>query len=540
MERQMNKRRVQVIQPTIHAGIRNAQFAPVVRQRVAAYARVSTEHEEQQTSYEAQVDYYTRKIKDRSDWQFVEVYTDKGITGTNTKKREGFNRMVRDALDGKIDLILTKSVSRFARNTVDTLTTIRKLKERGVAVFFEEQAINTMDGKGELLITIMSSIAQEESRSISDNVTWGKRKRFADGKISMGYKRFLGYEKGEDGLPKIVEEEAKVVRYIYREFLAGKTSAHIARALTQAGIPTPGGKAEWQPSTILSILQNEKYKGAALLQKSFTVDFLEKRMKVNEGEVPQYYIEHSHEPIIDPIEHERVQLEIERRKSFDRRYCSAHLFSSRVFCGDCGGFYGRKVWHSTDAYKTFIWRCNNKYKTGSRCTTPHVTEEKLKQVFVSAFNQRMDIKAETLEACRTAMAAICDVGALDAEVQTVTDEIAVLVELSKQLLDEYSHHAQNHEAYQHKHAALVEKYEAADARLKALQSERSRRIDMRKNIEWFMEAFANAKGLFSAFDEALFFAVTDVITVYHDGNMVVRFRDGVEVEIAEDKPAKRK
>ena len=307
MERQMNKRRVQVIQPTIHAGIRNAQFAPVVRQRVAAYARVSTEHEEQQTSYEAQVDYYTRKIKDRSDWQFVEVYTDKGITGTNTKKREGFNRMVRDALDGKIDLILTKSVSRFARNTVDTLTTIRKLKERGVAVFFEEQAINTMDGKGELLITIMSSIAQEESRSISDNVTWGKRKRFADGKISMGYKRFLGYEKGEDGLPKIVEEEAKVVRYIYREFLAGKTSAHIARALTQAGIPTPGGKAEWQPSTILSILQNEKYKGAALLQKSFTVDFLEKCMKVNEGEVPQYYIEHSHEPIIDPIEHERAQ-----------------------------------------------------------------------------------------------------------------------------------------------------------------------------------------------------------------------------------------
>ena len=216
------------------------------------------------------------------------------------------------------------------------------------------------------------------------------------------------------------------------------------------------------------------------------------------------------------------------------------MFSSRVFCGDCGGFYGRKVWHSTDAYKTFIWRCNNKYKTGSRCTTPHVTEEKLKQVFVSAFNQRMDIKAETLEACRTAMAAICDVGALDAEVQTVTDEIAVLVELSKQLLDEYSHHAQNHEAYQHKHAALVEKYEAADARLKALQSERSRRIDMRKNIEWFMEAFANAKGLLSAFDEALFFAVTDVITVYHDGNMVVRFRDGVEVEIAEDKPAKRK
>ena len=200
MQRQVTKRQVQVIQPTIRTGFINAALAPVVKQRVAAYARVSTEHEEQQSSYEAQVDYYTRKITERFDWTFVEVYTDKGISGTNTKKREGFNRMIKDALDGNIDLILTKSVSRFARNTVDTLITIRKLKDRGVAVYFEEQNINTLDGKGELLITIMSSIAQEESRSISDNVTWGQRKRFADGKVSVGYKQFLGFEKGEDGL----------------------------------------------------------------------------------------------------------------------------------------------------------------------------------------------------------------------------------------------------------------------------------------------------------------------------------------------------
>mgnify|MGYP004704452769 CR=1 FL=1 len=206
MQRQVTKRQVQVIQPTIRTGFINAALAPVVKQRVAAYARVSTEHEEQQSSYEAQVDYYTRKIAERSDWTFVEVYTDKGISGTNTKKREGFNRMIKDALDGNIDLILTKSVSRFARNTVDTLITIRKLKDRGVAVYFEEQNINTLDGKGELLITIMSSIAQEESRSISDNVTWGQRKRFADGKVSVGYKQFLGFEKGEDGLPKVVED----------------------------------------------------------------------------------------------------------------------------------------------------------------------------------------------------------------------------------------------------------------------------------------------------------------------------------------------
>lgn len=377
MQRQVTKRQVQVIQPTLHAGIHQSTLTPVVKKRVAAYARVSTEHEEQQSSYEAQVDYYTRKITERSDWVFVEVYTDKGISGTNTKKREGFNRMIRDALDGKIDLILTKSVSRFARNTVDTLTTIRKLKDRGVAVYFEEQSIDTLDGKGELLITIMSSIAQEESRSISDNVTWGQRKRFADGKVSLGYKQFLGFEKGEDGLPKVVEEEARIVRYIYRSFMMGKTGSHIARALTEAGIPTPGGKKQWQASTIMSILQNEKYKGAALLQKSFTVDFLEKRMKVNEGEVPQYYIEHSHEAIIDPLEHDRVQLEISRRKALDRHYSSAHLFSSKVICGECGGFFGRKVWHSTDAYKNYIWQCNEKYRQKQKCGTPHFQEEEL-------------------------------------------------------------------------------------------------------------------------------------------------------------------
>ncbi len=533
MQRQVTKRQVQVIQPTINTGFMQAPLVPVVKKRVAAYARVSTEHEEQQTSYEAQVDYYTKKIKERTDWLFVEVYTDKGITGTNTKRREGFNRMVQDALDGKIDLILTKSVSRFARNTVDTLTTIRKLKERGVAVYFEEQSINTLDGKGELLITIMSSIAQEESRSISDNVTWGQRKRFADGKVSVGYKHFLGYEKGEDGLPQIVEEEAKIVRYIYREFLLGKTGSYIAKTLTQAGIPTPAGKSEWQASTVMSILQNEKYKGAALLQKQFTIDFLEKKMKVNEGEVPQYYIEHSHEPIIDPVDHDRVQLEIGRRKKLDRRYSSAHLFSARVICGDCGGFYGRKLWHSNDVYRTFIWQCNDKYKKDHRCKTPHLTEEKLKEAFVEALNQRMEIKEETLAACRLGIDAICDLAELEAGIRSIKDEIAVLVELSRQLIEENSRSVHDQEEYQRKHAALVERYEEADGRLKALQAERSRRMDIRKNTEWFLESFSQQEGLLDEFDESLFFSLTDVMTVYHDGRVAVRFRDGVEIEVSQ-------
>ena len=262
------------------------------KRRVAGYARVSTDSDEQQTSYEAQVEYYTDFIKSNPEWEFVKVYTDEGISGLNTKHREGFNKMIEDALAGRIDLIVTKSVSRFARNTVDSLTTVRKLKERGVEIFFQKENIYTLDSKGELLITIMSSLAQEESRSISENVTWGQRKRFADGKVSMPYKHFLGYEKGEDSQPKVVESEANVVRLIYRLFIDGKTASGICKYLEELQIPTPSGKFKWSQTTVMSILQNEKYKGDALLQKKFTVDFLTKKQKVNEGEVPQLSLIH--------------------------------------------------------------------------------------------------------------------------------------------------------------------------------------------------------------------------------------------------------
>ena len=268
------------------------------RRKVAGYARVSTDSEEQLTSYEAQVDYYTKFIRSNPDWEFVDVYTDEGISATNTRHRDGFNRMIADALAGRIDLIVTKSVSRFARNTVDSLTAVRKLKEHGTEVYFEKEGIYTFDSKGELLITIMSSLAQEESRSISENVTWGQRKRFADGKVSLPYKSFLGYRKGPDGLPEIVPEEAEVVREIYKLFIQGKTVNWIATHLTSKAIPTPRGKERWQTSTIESILTNEKYKGSAVLQKKFTVDFLSKKMKVNEGEVPQYIVDQSHPAII--------------------------------------------------------------------------------------------------------------------------------------------------------------------------------------------------------------------------------------------------
>lgn len=234
-------RSVTVIPPTINPLTHLSKVA-VQKRRVAGYARVSTDSDEQFTSYEAQVDYYTQYIKRNPEWEFVKVYTDEGISGTNTKHRIGFNEMIADAMSGKIDLIVTKSVSRFARNTVDSLVTIRKLKEKGVEVYFEKENIYTFDGKGELLLTIMSSLAQEESRSISENVTWGQRKRFADGKVSVAYSRFLGYDKGPDGRMVINPAEAETVKKIYRLFLEGMTPYGISRQLEADGDLSPSHK----------------------------------------------------------------------------------------------------------------------------------------------------------------------------------------------------------------------------------------------------------------------------------------------------------
>lgn len=354
------------------------------KRKVAAYARVSTDRDEQLTSYEAQVDYYTNYIKGREDWEFVAVYADEGITGCNTTHRDGFSSMVEDALAGRIDLIITKSVSRFARNTVDSLTTIRKLKESGTECYFEKENIWTFDGKGELLLTIMSSLAQEESRSISENCTWGQRKRFADGKVTVPFKRFLGYDRGEDGNLVVNEEQAVIVRRIYGLFLQGKTPYAIARQLTEEGIPTPGGKKNWGKKTVESILTNEKYKGDALLQKVYTTDFLTKKKKKNEGEVPQYYVEGNHEPIIPPAQFDRVQKEMQRRCGDTDRHGCVSIFSSKIRCGDCGGFYGSKVWHSNDKYRKVIWRCNHKYDDGNQCSTPHLDEDTIKALYLKA------------------------------------------------------------------------------------------------------------------------------------------------------------
>lgn len=499
------------------------------KRRVAAYARVSTNSDEQKTSYEAQVSYYTDYIRAKSDWEFVRVYADRGITGTSTKKREQFNDMIEEALAGKIDLIITKSVSRFARNTVDSLTTIRLLKEHGVEVYFEEQNIYTLDSKGELLLTLMSSLAQEESRNISENVTWGQRKRFADGKVSMPYKHFLGYRKGENGEPEVVPEEAEIVRRIYGLFLKGQTPYGIKTILEAEGIPTPAGKKTWQTATILSILTNEKYKGDALLQKTFCTDFLTKKMKVNEGEVPQYYVENSHPAIVSDEVYEEVQLELERRRKLGRQHNSQRCFSGRIYCGCCGSVYGSKVWHSNDKYRRVIWQCNAKFKDSHRCDTPHLTEAIIQEKFLSAFNQLLFQRDFIARDIKSIVAFLTDTKALKTEAAELYSEMEVVTELMKQAIAQNASMALDQEDYAQRYNVLAQRYQKAADRHRAIEEECARRTSKRKSLNAFAAQLMGSAEKVTEFTPALWNAMVERVTVDAKGEMKFTFKNGTEI-----------
>lgn len=501
------------------------------KRRVAGYARVSTDSDEQATSYEAQVDYYTNFIKARPDWEFVNVYTDEGISGVSTAHRDGFRKMIADALAGKIDLIVTKSVSRFARNTVDSLTTVRKLKEKGVEVYFQKENIFTLDSKGELLITIMSSLAQEESRSISENVTWGKRKAFSDGKIYLPYANFLGYRRGKDGLPEVVPKEAEIVRFIYRSFLTGKTPAAICKLLEEKGIPTPSRKEKWSQTTVRSILTNEKYKGDALLQKKFTVDFLTKKTKPNEGEIPQYYVEHSHPAIIPPEEWELVQLEIERRRNLPSRYSGSSLFASKLVCEDCGSFYGRKIWHSNDQWRRVVWQCNHKFLNGEKCKTPHLTEETIQRMFLIAYNRFLGNREQLLADCALACARLSDCTELDAQLEQLSTEIAKLEQQIRACIQENASATLEQKDYQKRYNRLAERCQSAYDKREKLEQERERRMRREKELQIFLCTLEKQPLVLEEWDELLWVLLVEHATVRRDGSIEFTFKSGQTVTV---------
>ena len=412
------------------------------------------------------MDYFTEFIKNRPDLEFVTIYTDEGASGTNTKRRAGFTQMVADGLSGRFDVVYTKSVSRFARNTVDTLTVVREFKKKGIEIFFEEQAISTLDGKGELFLSILSAISQEESRNISDNVAWGARKRMADGKVSMAYGQFLGYEKGPDKKPRIIESEAKIVRLIYSQFLKGMSYNQIARYLTEHGISTPRSKKVWAVSTVESILKNEKYRGDAVLQKTFTTDFLTKTSVPNRGQLPQYHVQGSHPAIIEPAVHELVQQEIIRRESGPVNN-SLGVFSRRVVCGACGGYFGAKVWHSNDKYRRVVFQCNEKYGSGKRCGTPHVTEVMLKDAFIKAMNLLIADREAVFEDIRLLLPKLVNTSALEKERETAVQARDKLHDEVQKCIDENASNALDQQDYHTRFQGLMSRYEAAKYRATA-------------------------------------------------------------------------
>lgn len=519
---------------TIPATLTRFSSTPIHEQRkrhTAGYARVSTNSEEQFTSYEAQVDYYTNFIKGREDWEFVEVYTDEGITGTNTKKREGFKRMIEDAMTGKIDLIVTKSVSRFARNTVDSLTTVRQLKEKGIEIYFEKENIWTLDSKGELLITIMSSLAQEESRSISENVTWGKRKRFADGKVTVPFKRFLGYDRGPDGNLVVNPEQAVTVKRIYSMFLQGKTPYGIAGQLTIDGIPSPTGKDHWNTSAVKSILTNEKYKGDALLQKTFCIDFLTKKFKINDGEVPQYYVEHNHEPIIEPEVFDMVQREVEIRKSGNNRHNGVHIFSGKIKCGECGSWYGSKVWHSTSTHRRIVWQCNDKYKGNQKCQAPHLYEDAIKQLFVTAANKLLVDKDEIIANFKSVKTVLYDTGSLETEQSELQNELEIITELIQQCVTENTQVAINQTDYQKRYNDLTQRFESNKLRLKTVTKQISDKIIQRKKYEMLLNELCKQKNLLTEFDPILWCSTVDHVTVIGKNDIQFTFKNDLTIRV---------
>lgn len=401
---------VQIIQPTEHIATR-LKPRPA-KLRVAAYCRVSTDTEEQKSSYEAQCRHYTSYIREHHDWTLAGIYAEEGISGTQARRRPEFLRMIADCESGHIDLVITKSISRFARNTLDCLNYIRRLKELGIPVIFEKESINTMEAAGEVLITILASLAQQESASISQNVKMGIRYVMREGRGRVNYTQFLGYTQGPTkGSLVIVPAEAEVVRRIYRAFLDGYSPALIASRLEVEAIPTPTGRTRWHASTIASILRNEKYCGDLLLQKYFTQDFLTHKVVRNEGQLPQYLVEDHHEPIIPKGVFQRVQDERLRRSRLRNdpaklRFGNRKALAGRLFCARCGrmlkrcvrGRLGEAEWHCCDRAQvipagTMVWHADD-------CSLRGVAETEIQALILEAFNHLPDYRA-TLEEDRT-------------------------------------------------------------------------------------------------------------------------------------------
>ena len=442
----MNEKRVIRIDPIpVHLFDENNQVV-TKKKRVCAYARVSTDSEDQLHSYNAQIDEYTKRIQRNDDWEFVDMYADEGTSGTSMKKRPEFLRMLADSRNGKIDLILTKSLSRFARNTVDTLSIVQELRNLDVEIIFEKENLSSKDSKVDLMLTIFSSIAQEESRNISENVKWGIRKRYQEGNIRINTSRFLGYDKDDDKNIIINHEQAKTVKIIFNLYLSGSSYKEISNYLIENKVLNGRKVVTWYPANIMNILKNEKYCGDVLLQKYVTVDYLTHKSVKNTGQAPQYYIENNHEGIVTKELFNLVQLMIKERKNSANtsRYGKHYPLSGIVFCGSCKRVLNRNYYNYRTSYQKVVLTCKNTKLKSVSCNHLPIENETL-EMACSAILTKLKVQSPmlinemitTIEKSFDSSKILEDIATIDLKITTIEDEIRDLIKL--RISDESNH-----------------------------------------------------------------------------------------------------
>ena len=512
------------------------------RQRVAAYCRVSTDSEEQINSYTAQKAYYTQKIEESQDWELAGIFADEGITGTSMKKRKEFNRMITACKRGGIDLILTKSLSRFARNTVDCLETVRILKSKGIGVIFEKENINTLTESSEFLITLFSGFAQAESESLSSNIQLGIRMAMKEGKVNFHYRSMLGYRRGADGKPEIVPEEAEVVRRIYRRYLEGCSEGQIQKELTLDGIATAKGVKAWSHQVVHSILTNEKYAGNALLQKTFTTDCISKTVKKNTGELPQYYIKDNHPAIIPRDIYQRVQEEMARRtskrkvmqksgKTEQGKYSAKYALSERLVCGECGSPYKRCTW-ARNGVKRIVWRCVSRLEFGKKYCheSPSIEEDKLHTAILTALNRVIEASNGLQEELTETLQMVCAQEGDGDNMLELEFELETLTARQNTLLDQALANMEDLTITEQLKTLLEEK-QLLQARIDTAKKDAANRISEDSRMAELTACLEEHLSGFQQYDDGIVRQFVERITVVDAETIRIKFRySDVEIE----------
>lgn len=510
--------------------------------RVAAYCRVSTDDEEQLTSYEAQKNYYTDKIMTNKEWTMAGIFADEGITGTSARKRPEFLRMIRQCKQGKIDIVLTKSISRFARNTVDCLNYVRALKELGIAVIFEKENMNTLEIDSEILITMLGAFAQSESESISANVRWGIRQAMKEGKATIQYKYLYGYRKGDDSKPEIIPDQAEVVRKIYDLFLSGTPVRGIQEYLNANSVPNINGESKWARSAIDSILTNEKYCGDVLLQKTYIDDCINKKVKKNTGQLPMYLVQNHHEGIISRETFDAAQAELARRsagKSPSKknaptgrsRYSSKYALSDRLYCGECGTRYQRCTWRNRDGSKRIVWRCVSRVDYGSKYChdSPTLDEEPLHRAILAAINSTIKDKDNIVYNLKAAMEKeLAPVAGQQLSLSEIDNQLEQLNREFSKVLAEASESG-DQAAYSDRFRDIMQKQTALKAQRDEIQGLLAESGKATAHIEQCRQAAETTPSAITEWDDALIRQVVESVTAETGNEIIVALKSGASI-----------